>query len=122
MSNVKRVDMMGWITFNTNEFPKLNEYLGQLNQPSLGLRITYPGGTRLGPKNEHGGNCTFYRFSIDGEEAVAVEWLENIMREIVHSGGEIDHARVRDIENGINLRVNIPKPDTRPLFGKGEPV
>lgn len=107
MSNIKRVDIMGEIPFNTNEYPDVNKFLGQLNAPSTGIRISYPGGVQMRP-NRHGGRTAFYRFSIDGEEAVRVEWITALLKAFVAAGSVISHVKVTDIENNEKLRVAIP--------------
>jgi hypothetical protein len=121
MSNVKRVDIMGEIPFNTNEHPDVVNFLGQLNAPCCGLRISYVGQGPMRP-NSHGGQTAFYRFSIDGEEAVSVNWIEALLKAFVACGASIAHVKVRDIENNAKLRVAIPtieesiKPDTDWVF------
>lgn len=108
MANVKEIVVFGKLPFNCNDHFEMKAILGDLNAPSIGLRINY-GKQSKGPKNEHGGNTTFYEFSIEGQEAVAGAYIDRMLQAIVDCGGVIDGASVVDIENSEKLAVAIPK-------------
>jgi hypothetical protein len=98
MANVHRVVVIGWLPFNTYDYTELNKLLGQLNSPTSGLRIKYTGETQVGPTNEHGGRTTFYRFRIEGEDAVRGVWIEWMADSIRSAGGKIVLGKAEDIE------------------------
>jgi len=114
MSNVKDVHIEGYIHFAVESF-FLNDctdkgmiyILGQLNMPSMGIRISYPGETVQIP-NCHGGMTTFYRYLITGQEAVQTamikRWIDALMRV-----GVAYKATIQDIEEHSPVtHLNIP--------------
>lgn len=109
MANVKEIVIFGKIPFNCNEHAEMNAILGDLNAPTIGLRINY-GKQSLGPPNDHGGRTTFYEYSIEGQEAVSHPYIERMLQAIVDCGGTVEGASVVDIENSEKNKVTIPKP------------
>ena len=81
------------------------------SSPTWGLKIRYPGPNKMGPKNIHGGNTSYFRFEIHGEEAVNVSVLEIMCRDFMLVGSVIEEARERDIENEFpwgNIMESVP--------------
>ena len=109
MSNAKNISIVGTCPFNTNEFDDLNNLLGQLNAPTIGIRITWGECCGYVP-NAHGGKTAMYPFTVNGIEAVHVGWLNRFMRLIVDAGGTITEAAAVDIDNNQALRLTIPEP------------
>lgn len=102
MANVKSIVILGRIPYNTYEYPKLNELLGQLNSPSSGIRITYSAGC-IYRKNENGGKTAMHAFDIQGKEGVSVDWVNLFRDEVKKSGGCITSVYVYDIDNKTEL-------------------
>jgi hypothetical protein len=115
MSNVKSVLVSGQMPFSVSEHKTALEFLGILNQPSIGLRIQYPSLANSKP-NEYGGSTAMYNFTISGEEAVATSFIERMLQALVDAGCDIEHVVVRDIENQQDIRVEIPKPNPQRQF------
>lgn len=96
MSNVKDIIIRGEVPFNVANNDDAAKWLGILNGPSIGIRITY--GNRRFVLNGVG-KTAMYRFSIEGQEAVRYEWIKKIIADFITAGGTVDYAMVRDIEN-----------------------
>lgn len=109
MANVKRVAIEGVIPFNVPFDSKANQFLGLLNQPSMGLRIHYSK-DNTGPTyvpNESGGKTAMFWFLVAGQEAVRDEWLKAMCQAFVNEGGIIKHADVFDAENEAQIPFPI---------------
>jgi hypothetical protein len=116
MSNIKEIEITGEIPFNATEHHDACKFLGQLNGPTIGLRIEYTGTAKARP-NRYGGQTAYYNFCISGQEAVAHGWLKNLMQALVNCGASITSARSRDIENRQSMaNLEIPKPAEHPEF------
>ena len=102
MSNVKNIQIIGDVPFNTVDYPEMNNLLGQLNSPVFGLKIQYISETRR-EKNEHGGKIVFYGFTLTGREAVSIEWIKLFLRTVKSIGGKVFSAVVCDVENNFFL-------------------
>lgn len=108
MSNVKRVDIVGEIPFNTGEYYDLNKFLGQMNSPASGLRMLYGRYSSKQP-SAYGGTTQFYHFNVHGEEAVSSKWIEALLQALVNAGAIVKLCNVFDIENSEVIRLEIPK-------------
>ncbi len=108
MSNVKRVEIVGEIPFNTGEYHDLNKFLGQMNSPVSGLRVIYGRPSSKQP-NAYGGTTQFYHFNVHGEEAVSSKWIEALLQALVNAGSIVKLCSVFDIENREHIRLEIPK-------------
>lgn len=111
MSNIKRVCISGEMPFNTIDNEEINSFLGQLNSPCMGLRITWHSGTSK--PNKHGGQTAFYRFVVKGDEAINIGWIEKFFQAVVNFNGSLDRWAIFDIENGENIKVTCPKPNEK---------
>jgi hypothetical protein len=98
MSNVKTIDIRGEMPFYTNEHERLNRYLGVLNAPSFGLRITW--GKQTMRDNGKGGQTAWYEFVIAGQEAVRWDWYHELVDTIEKFGGYVLRADCHDLEAG----------------------
>jgi hypothetical protein len=111
VSNIKSISIEGDCPFNTSEYPELNEMLGQLNAPTIGLKI-YWGGESCCLPNTSGGKTMMYKFIVMGEEAASVQWIERFVRCVVNAGGKVETAKAFDMDNRCELPVKIPsQPD-----------
>jgi len=104
MANVKEVVIFGKIPFNCDENDEMCRILGKLNAPSQGLKISY-GSVTLIP-NEHGGQTTMYEYSIEGQEAVSMSYIDRIKAAIRGCGGAVHGGSVFDVENNVVLWRN----------------
>lgn len=116
MANVAKVHIHGWMPFSIAENDEALKWLGVLNTPSHGLRISYSGEKGSGPINENGGTTTYYKFTITGEEAIWCSGVQNLTKTLEDSGCQIEEARMMDLEF-----------DDRPtwgdvVFGEGEKI
>lgn len=102
MSNVKQITIHGALPFDCADNEVIAKFLGQMNSPCCGLRISW-GNCAMIP-NKYGGETATYDFEIDGEEAIRSEWVELLEKSILLVGGKIEMIYVRDIENDIVLR------------------
>jgi len=98
MANIKRVLLTGDMPFNTTDNDKITQMLGVFNAPFMGIRISWGGISRRVP-NEHGGETTFLRYTITGEEAVRYETVQYWKRIVEEFGGKMSGS-IEDIENG----------------------
>ena len=124
MANVKRVYITGWAPFDITQHEGARGWLGILNGLSFGLEIVYSG-QGLGPINENGGRTTYYRFEVQGEEAVRYSFTEAMVKDLVDAGCLVEEAREMDLEFDPNLMewgaIEIP-PHDRPDIQKGDPM
>jgi hypothetical protein len=109
MANVKQVSIQGQVPFNCTENYEMRQMLGQLNAPLMGLRITWLG-TNLEMKT------AMVAFSIQGTEAVSYKWIENLLLRIVNAGGQIHRAEAGDVDEGVIVKIDIPKPEETQEF------
>jgi hypothetical protein len=98
MSNIKDVTMTGDVPFNTNEHEELNKLIGELNAPTIGLKLRWSGRTRSEP-NHHGGQTFFYAFGLTGQEAVQEGYLRRFEKAVRDAGGRVEILKIKDIEN-----------------------
>lgn len=96
MSNVKDIIIRGEVPFNITDHAGARSWLGLLNRPTIGIRITY--GTRRFVPNGIG-KTAMYCFSIEGQEAIRYEWIKELIADFRSAGGTVDQAIVMDIEN-----------------------
>jgi len=112
MSNVARVYVKGWIPFDVASHNDACKWLGILNGPSYGLRITY-GQQGGGPRNRNGGVTTYYQFEVSGEEAIWCSGVESLVKALVGAGSVVEEARMMDLEYDPNNmewgKVQIPR-------------
>lgn len=108
MSNIKSLVISGAVPFNLTEHHDMNKFLGQLNSPTIGLKITYGTKTTARP-NQYGGKTTYYQFSIGGQEAVSTKWVEKLLQALVNCGAEINKLLLVDIENNQVISLKIPE-------------
>ncbi len=97
MANVARVVVEGWAPFDIAQHDQARSWLGVMNGPSYGLRISY-GGEAYGPENEHGGRTSYTNFIVSGQEAIWYSGAQNLVEAFVEAGCVIDDARHMDIE------------------------
>lgn len=93
MANVKQVYIEGHMPFDicaTSD--KVCRFLGVLNEPLNGLRISYPK-TAIPRLDKFK-----YYFIIEGEEAVSWKYLEARIEEMVEAGVLVSRASAKDIE------------------------
>lgn len=106
MSNVKRVNVVGTLPFNADEFhADILKLYGQLNRPVFGLRLRWTGKNTAVPNEQvdpntpyTGGITTICEFEIRGEEAVSWAWLAWMEDTIRLAKGSISIRRMVDIE------------------------
>lgn len=111
MSNIKRVDALGYCPFDFSNSPlkehssswwqaRANafEYLGCLHLPSRGLEFTYLSRGQFYIPSDHGGRYSHYTFQISGEEAYGFRFFEELIRRFEAVGCRFTHFRVMDIE------------------------
>lgn len=101
MSNIKEVKISGYIPFDTNSNPAVCRILGQLNQPSNGLRINYDSTrTKVMPNRDASrGETVLYYFCVYGEEAVGDGWLQMVLTTFLLFGVEFVEFKFKDLEN-----------------------
>lgn len=112
MSNIKSVLIEGEIPFNATEHHDACKFLGQLNGPTIGLKIEYTGNAP-GRPNSYGGKTSFYKFRISGEEAIADGWVKNLLQAFVNCGSAILKVELRDVENKSSAySMKVPTPNS----------
>lgn len=104
MANIKEVNIIGWMPFNCNETKELQPYLAAFSTPSFGLNISYY--EILMVPNENKGKTTFYRFYVDGQEALRNEWLDGFFDALEMAGALQVGGNAWDIENDRDLIWN----------------
>jgi hypothetical protein len=105
MSNIKSVNLSGKAPFDLYQDEKLASQLAFLNSPCSGLRISYSPAPADYLPNSHGGRTARYSFTLQGQEAVSIGWLETFVHHLEEQGGEINQGSIYDIE--ANERVFI---------------
>lgn len=116
MSNVKRVLIRGWMPYNGGEPSEAQkevvEWLGVMNLPSYGLRISYGKSGGI-PVPATGGVLSMYEFRVSGEEGISWPGLDKMVEDFVKAGVIVLEARAMDIEmDPDNMgwsSVTIPK-------------
>jgi len=96
MANVKSIHIEGWMPFNIYEDEQAKGWLGLMNSPSIGFRVSY-GRQKLEP-NDKGGKTTFYHFFISGQEAMRFEAFERMVEDFKAAGCVIEEQFVEDLE------------------------
>lgn len=96
MSNIKLIDCSGTLPWDVNGDEKLLAFIGQMNLPIFGIEISFLDSKHI--PNQWGGITLTYRYQIVGEEAVRLEWIEELLAGILRVGGTVDHLTVKDIE------------------------
>ena len=101
MSNVKRVLIKGWVPYNGGEPPdaqkEVIEWLGVMNLPSYGLRITYGKSGGI-PVPATGGVLSMSEFKVSGEEGISWTRLDKMVGDFVKAGVIVLEARAMDTE------------------------
>jgi hypothetical protein len=112
MANVKNIHIGGKLPFDCAKHHDLCRFLGQLNAPTFGLRVTWgDASTHEYRKNAWGGKTCFVPFDIAGEEAVGDDWATRLVAAIVNAGGDVKGASIRDVENNTRATcVPVPAP------------
>lgn len=105
MSNVKKVSIKGYMPFDANNNnPNMLRILGQLNLPSLGIRINYNSNNmKMIPNPETNGKYMYYGFEISGQEAVSNEYLYSLISIFRENKCFIISAEAKDIEAQENI-------------------
>lgn len=110
MSNIKRVDSVGYCPFDfSNSEVKdhssraqargnVLEYLGCLHLPSSGLEFTYLSRGRFYIPSKEGGRYSHYTFQISGEEGYGYRFFEELIRRFEKVGCRFTHFRIMDME------------------------
>ncbi len=101
MSNIKEVYIKGWMPFDSYEHKDLNQKLGVLNAPTVGIRIKYLGQEKY-RETDVGQHCLVL-FEIAGQEAFPQAFFDNLTNYINLAGGEIEQYQLIDVENNILL-------------------
>jgi len=100
MANIKRFRIIGDAPYNLYENADVLKMLGWCALPSFNMNIKWSSApTRFTP-TEHGGSLSHYSFEINGEEAVRMEFLQNILTVLISGGAEIHAKECMDYENG----------------------
>lgn len=108
MANTKNITISGKIPFTCDQHHYMRSYLGMMNAPSFGLRITY-GRNPSYVRNNHGGETAVYDFQITGQEAVSGPWIEGLLQAIIDCGGSALYVGVQDIDGPQTLHYTIPQ-------------
>lgn len=97
MANTKAFDIQALVPFNLAEDDEMARLLGQMNTPTIGLKVTY--GEKVAPwPNEYGGKTAVYRMFVKGVEAVADGWIDHLL-DTIKRVGRLEVAFVMDIDN-----------------------
>lgn len=106
MANVKNITIQGRLPFDCATNDDMCKILGQLNSPTLGIRIHWSGDALEHVPNGHGGKTAMYGFMIRGMEAVSYPFLDHLIKTIKTAGGTVTVAKASDMENG-GLEINL---------------
>lgn len=98
MSNCKQVHITGVMPFDIAQHDESAKWLGMLNGPVIGIKITY-GGEHYRP-NARGGKTSMHAFTISGVEAMSFKAFENMVHEFENGGAIINSIDILDIEDG----------------------
>jgi hypothetical protein len=98
MANIKQVEIRGTLPFNITDNPEVRDWLGVMNGPSYGLRISYGNGHSFVP-NQNGGRTAIYSFSITGREGVWTKHLIELVKLLQVNGAKISVARAADLDD-----------------------
>ncbi len=101
MSNIKEVFIKGWMPFDSYEHKALNQKLGVLNAPTIGIRIKYLEQEKY--RETDVGRTCLVSFVIEGQEAFPQAWFDNLTNYINAAGGEIEQYQLIDVEENILL-------------------
>ena len=102
MSNIKLVECQGTLPWDVNSDEKLLTFIGQMNLPVFGIKISFLDFKQV--RNGWGGTTLIYNFEIAGEEAVRLEWLEELLAGILRADGTIKRFTCKDIEAPQDFR------------------
>ena len=81
MSNVKDVEIKGWIPFDiTHKSDKIESFFADLASPSFGLHVSYHEPKYM--TNHYGGQTAFFPFVISGQEAISEICLVSFINEL----------------------------------------
>lgn len=98
MSNVKEISASGIMPFDVYEDVAAISWLGLMNCPTIGIRITY-GESHYEPNTDgSNGKTAYYRFTIEGLEAMRWEMLQRMKAEFEAAGVRFDRFDIDDIE------------------------
>jgi hypothetical protein len=105
MSNIKQVRIIADVPFNyLDRYPRtlpdedIALIASAILAPSIGLTYSYQD---LGfTPNDHGGQTSMYRLTIEGEEALSMAFLKDLAMALLHSGplAKLHVAEARDLE------------------------
>lgn len=98
MANIKEVVIEGFLQYDANGNKELIQFLGMMNTPTFGIRITYDDMKRKSLPNKHGGQTMMYAFRIYGMEAVRDEWIKELLKQL-GTAATVSVAKYRDYEN-----------------------
>ena len=108
MANTKNIVVNGKIPFNCDQHFNMQLYLGMMNGPCFGLKITY-GRNPSYVRNNHGGETAMYDYQITGQEAVSGPWIEGLLQAIIDCGGSALYVGVQDIDAPQTLHYTVPQ-------------
>lgn len=100
MSNIKQVDIKGWLPMVTGDVEVL-QWLGRLHTPLQGLKFRWTG-QQLSLQNRSGGCTFFYEYHITGAEGYSWEGIKELVQ-IFNKTGPVKQCLVRDIENSSQM-------------------
>ena len=108
MSNIKEVYIKGWMPFDSYEHKALNQKLGVLNAPTIGIRIKYLAQEKYREtdvENHYkiGNRQCLVSFVIEGQEAFPQKFFDQLTNNINAAGGEIEQYQLIDVEENILL-------------------
>lgn len=117
MSNIKEVQIEGRFPIDIayGDDPDLNRWLAAFAGPSFGLKLIYA--DRNNPDmaddpvyldNERGGETAYYRFRIEGQEALSWRCIIEGCRSMRKAGTFFIIALVRDVEENTLFSSILP--------------
>jgi len=101
MSNIKEVIIEGWMPFDANDNPDLLNFLGKINLPANGLKLSHSGKTKMIPQR-NGGQYYYYEFAINGTEAINWEYLKSVVKTMLDSKCIVERAMAKDLEEAMD--------------------
>lgn len=96
MANTHQVVIRGELPFHITEHEESRNWLGLMNGPSFGLRVSY-GRERYIP-NKNGGKTATFEFSIEGTEAIWDSGLLALIKAFEDGGATISYAVAKDLD------------------------
>lgn len=97
MSNTKEVWIEGQMPFNVYENADAKGWLGLMNSPSVGIRISYADYHWKALPN--GGKLAMYEFTIKGREAMRYDAFFKMCKDFKAVGAEITKLMLMDLDD-----------------------